>query len=187
MAKNKGSGRRFQCWMCGSAMRKKGTHCKRCKRMRPQAVKSQSAMLVKSYGAVRPVALPKAAKPVCPVCRVKGKRSANCCVRCARPYDGERAIRAEKAASRTQLSIVHSAAWWEAEAARQYDPAAREHCRAEAQKARRAAGQESAVVAGAIVKAAGAGSIRQAWLQQSDPHMREVLRSALYGNGGQAS
>jgi predicted amidophosphoribosyltransferase len=180
--------RSYACWKCGGAMRKKGTFCKRCKKRGPQAVKAATAMLTKSLGrAPRPVPVPvvKAAAPRCPnpACGAKASLTANCCVRCGTPLGMTGQVRAEKAARRTQLQIVHSAAWWEAQAARQHDPEAREMCRAQARKAAGAQGQPASA-ASLIVKASGARTVREAWLRESDPHMREVLRNALYNQEG---
>lgn len=184
-----GSKKRFACWKCGTAMKKKGTFCARCKKTRPQAVKAQTAMLVKSLGAVRPVAVPKvvkAAKPRCPNpgCGAKCKRSANACARCGTAMSPAGQARAEKAVRARQAMISHSAVWWENRAAVQHDPAAREACRAEAAKAMRARGTQDASLVSLLVKSAGTGSVRAAWLRESDPALREVLRKAMYGNPG---
>jgi predicted amidophosphoribosyltransferase len=181
------SKRRFACWKCGNAMRKKGLYCKRCKRTRPQSVKAQTVMLTKSLGAKpRPVPVPvaKPPKPRCPnpACRAKGSRKANACSRCGTPFTPAHAMRAEKSARRVQLSIAGSPAYWEERARRQHDPAEREACRAEALKA---GGSD---VASLMARASGAGSVRQAWLREADPHAREILWQALYGsNGGRSA
>jgi hypothetical protein len=189
-SKKKGA-KSWACWKCAGPMKKQGTFCKRCKKRQPQAVKSQTAMLTKSLGrAPKPVPVPvaKAATVRCPnpACGAGASLDANCCTRCGTPLGMAGQIRADKAAKAMQLQIVHSAAWWEAEAARQHDPEAREQCRAEARKAAGAQGR-SASAASLIVRASGSRTVREAWLRESDPHMREVLRQALYNGGGRSA
>jgi predicted amidophosphoribosyltransferase len=186
------SKRRFACWKCGKAMRKKGLYCKRCKRTRPQSVKAQTVALTKSLGAKpRPVPVPvaKPPRPRCPnpACGAKGGRKANACTRCGTPFGRMSAMRAEKAAQRLQLSIAGSPAYWEARARAQWNPVEREACLAEAAKARRAYGTEDSTLAALMVKASGAGSVREAWLKEADPQAREVLLRALNQEGGRSA
>jgi hypothetical protein len=188
----KNSARRWACWKCGGAMRKKGLACKRCRKTSPAAVKAQLATLTKAYGgSLRPAAVPamKAAKPRCPnpACGARGGRRANACARCGAPFTPVHAARAEKAARRVQLSIAGSAAYWEAQARQQWNPAAREACYAEARKARQARGTENSSLVSLLVKASGAGSVREAWLKEADPHAREVLLRAINHEGGRSA
>jgi hypothetical protein len=173
------SKKRFTCWKCGTPMKQKALYCKRCRKTRPQAVKAATATLVKAYGAqLRPVAAAKAVKPACPRCGVKSARSANCCTRCGTALSPLGAARAEKSAKAVQLQVAGSEAFWLAKAAAQNDPDAREQYRQAAREA--AVRQQGADAASLMVKAAGASSVREAWLAQSDPHAREILREALY-------
>ncbi len=184
------SKKRFACWKRGHAMARKGLVCKRCRTTQPAAVKSQLAMLAKSRGGpVRPVPVTKPPKPRCPnpACRAKGGRKANACSRCGTPFGPAAAMRAEKAARRVQLSIAGSAAYWEALARRQHDPAEREACLAEAAKARRAYGTEGSSLVSLMLKASGAGTVREAWLREADPHAREILWRALSKEGGRSA
>jgi hypothetical protein len=159
-SKKKGKGRSYACWSCGGRMKKRRLHCKKCTSTRPAAVKAQTAFLAKAYGgSLRPVAVPAAAQ----------------------------AARAEKSARTVQLSVVHSAEWWEAQARAQWNPAEREQCYAEARKASQARGQESSSLVSLLVKASGAGSVREAWLREADPHAREVLLRAINQGGGRSA
>jgi hypothetical protein len=161
-------------------------------RSRPQAVKAQVAALTKTYGArPRPVPVPvtKSPKPRCPnpACGAKGGRKANACSRCGTPFGQVHAMRAEKAARRIQLSIAGSPAYWEVQAMRQHDPAEREACFAEARKALQARGAESSSLVSLLVKSSGASSVREAWLRQGDPHMRELLWQAISNGRGRSA
>ena len=190
--KKKGS-KSWACWRCGGAMRKKGLLCTKCRRSDPVAAKSQLAMVAKSLGGVvKPVAVPKAAKPPrprCPnpACRATGSRSANCCTRCSAPFTPLHAARAEKSARQVQLSIAGSAEYWRQQAMRQHDPEAREHCYAEARRALQARGTEHSDLVRLLVKSSGARSVREAWLREADPRAREVLRAAMNQNGGRSA
>jgi hypothetical protein len=173
-------------------MRTKGLVCKRCRRTQPSAVKAQLAMLTKSRGGpLRPVPVPAARppKPRCPnpACGAKGGRRANACSRCGTPFGQVHAMRAEKAARRVQLSIAGSPAYWEAQAMRKHDPEDREARFAEARKALQARGTANSSLVAPMVKAAGAGGVREAWLREADPHAREVLWQALIDGGGRSA
>ncbi len=190
-SKKRGAKRNL-CWACGKPTKSK-KFCKPCKRNHPVAVKAQAAHLNKAYGGqvpvVRAVPVVKAAKPRCPnpVCRAKGGRNANACARCGTTLGPAQAARAEKSVRAVQLSIVHSPAWWEAQAMRQHDPAEREACFAEARKAMQAQGTEDSSLVRLLVKASGSGSVREAWLKEADPHAREVLMRALNNQGGRSA
>jgi hypothetical protein len=181
--------RKFACWKCAGAMRKKGLVCKACRRSDPAAVKAQMVTLTKSFGApVRPVPVPKAAKPprpVCPnpECRAKGKPGDNCCTRCSAPFSMGHALRADKAIGDRLAGIHGTPEWWEkqARAADQYNPADREACRAEAARARQAAGQETAHLASMVVKASGARGLREAYARETDPRAQQILRDVMGG------
>jgi hypothetical protein len=186
--KRNNASRRWACWKCGTAMRKKGLACKRCRRSDPAAVKSQIATLTKSMGSVRPVPVTaaRAPKPRCPnpACGAKGGRKANACSRCGTAFSREHAVRADKAVRSVQLAVHGSPEWWEARARREWNPADREQCYAEAARARQASGQEAAYAAGMIVKASGARSLREAWARETDPRAQQILYGVLYGQGG---
>jgi hypothetical protein len=175
---------RWACWQCGQQMKKKGKFCRTCKRTRPQAVKASAATLTKSFGGkLRPVAVPKAATPRCPKCGWRAASTAhNCCVKCGTPYGAVQAARAEKSRS-PRVPGVRTAGWWDAQAGAQWDPQAREACRAEAQKERQARGQEDAHAAAMIVKASGSRSLAEAYRRETDPRAQEILRGVLYGGG----
>jgi hypothetical protein len=189
----KGKGRSYACWSCGGRMKKKkALHCKKCRRSRPAAVKAQTVVLTKAYGAQpRPVRVPvvKAAKPRCPNprCGARCGRNANACTRCGTVLGPVQAARAEKAMGAVQLQIVHSPDWWQERARQQWNPADREACYAEARKARQARGTENSSLVSLLVKASGADSVREAWLKEADPHAREVLLRAINHEGGRSA
>ncbi len=179
--------KRFACWQCGGRMKKKTLACKRCKRTRPATVKAGIAAVTKARGApVKPVpvpAAPKAPKPRCadPACHAKGRRKTNCCTRCGRPFSSPAAAAAQKAARGRQALMPGSAEYLEAQAAREYDPAAREALATEAIKARRAGGQENAHLAALLVKASGGRSLQEAYLRETDPRAQQILLGVLRG------
>lgn len=176
--------REFACWKCGARMRKKALACKRCRRAQPAAVKSQIAALGKAFGApVRPVpvTVAKAARPRCPdpACRAKGGRKANCCARCGTPFTAARAGAAGKAARAAQAAVHGTPEYWQARAAAQYSPEEREACLAEASKALKAQGRETAELARLLVQSSGAASLREAYLKATDPRAQAILRGVL--------
>jgi hypothetical protein len=180
----KGGAKRWACWKCGARMRKKALMCKQSRKTDPAAVKAQIASLTKSYGQVRPVAVPvvKAARPRCPnpACRGQAVRpDDNCCTRCGTAFGAVHMARADKSARLMQQSRPHSPEWWDARAAAQWNPADREQCRAGAQKARQARGQENLHLAQNIVKASGSRSLAEAYRRETDPRTREILRGVL--------
>jgi hypothetical protein len=187
--KSKKGAKRFVCWKCARPMSKKGLLCKRCK-AHPAAAKSQIATLNKAHGGqVRPVrAAPvtKAARPRCPnpAC---GKRAVsatdNCCRSCGWAYSTMHAAVAQKSADGYLAAVPHTAEWWEARAAAQWNPADREECYAAARRAREAAGQQDAYTARQLMKASGARSLEEAYRMQTDPRAQEIIHKLLYGGG----
>jgi hypothetical protein len=178
------SKKKFVCWQCGSAMKKKARVCRSCKKSKPQAVKAQLAFLAKSYGRpVKPVRAVKPAKSRCPdpACGRKGKRSAHACSRCGTPFTARDAVRAEEAAKTYLAGIPGSAEYYEAIAHRQWDPNAREMWRAEAAKARAAQGTATAHAASAIVKASGSRTLQEAFRRTTDPRAQAILRDVMGG------
>ncbi len=148
--------KRFACWQCGGRMKKKALACKRCKRTRPATVKAGIAA-------------------------VKGRRKTNCCTRCGRPFSSPAAAAAQKAARGRRALMPGSAEYLEVQAAREYDPAAREALATEAIKARRAGGQENAHLAALLVKASGGRSLQEAYLRETAPRAQQILLGVLRG------
>lgn len=122
---------------------------------------------------------------------VKGQRSAVKAQRAALVKSGivvinkvARSSMSGKAAApapRRTAGAVRPLSWDEAIA---HDPAARERARAVREQALASRGQLGISDARMIVKASGARTVREAWLRESDPAMREVLRRALYSDRG---
>ncbi len=50
-----------------------------------------------------------------------------------------------------------------------------------------ARGSEDSSLVRLLVKASGAGSVREAWLREADPHAREVLLRALNHEGDRSA
>jgi hypothetical protein len=119
------------------------------------------------------------------VCLTRARSAdANCCYRCGRPYDLHRADRADKSATGYQARLPGTAERYEALAGASCNPAERVAWQAEADKVRLAQGTQAAHTAQLMMKASGAGSVREAWLNETNPAAREVLRAAMYDNGG---
>lgn len=176
------SAKRFACWHCGAAMKRKALVCRACKKLQPGAVKVQTAFLTKARG-VPPKPVPvrapvKPPRPRCPnpSCGKKGGRTANTCARCGTPFSPVHSAIADKAAADYQARLQGSPEWWRRKALAQIDPGEREQMRAEAAKA---AGFYPG--ASAIVKAAGARSLAEAAAAESDPHAREIMRQIMEG------
>ena len=176
--------KRYACWACGGRMKKKALACRNCRKRRPGAVKAQIAAVAKARGApVRPVPVPAVAKPprprcTDPACQAKGRRKANCCVRCGKPFTAAAARKAAGAGGRRAL-VPGTPAFFEALAEREHDPGAREAWHAEARKARLAAGTENADLAGLVVKASGARSLAEAYRRETDPRAQQILLGVL--------
>lgn len=177
MSRKSKNRRRFACWACGKPMRRKATVCGKCRKTRPAAAKAQVAAVSKAYGAkVRPVPVPAAGKPArprCPGCGAKAGRKAASCRKCGTVLPAAAARRAEKAAQSRGTPE-----WFERQAAGSCDPAEREALRAEGARVRQASG-----AAGLVMKMSGARSLREAAARESDPHVREMLRSILREEG----
>jgi ribosomal protein L40E len=176
------------CLGCGSRMAGKAQRCRRCGWTRPGAEASKAAgvpypappgVIYKSASR-KPLKVRRPPRPRCPSCRAKGGRTANACTRCGTPFSRVHAAIASKAATRYQAQW-DPAVRAEIFAAASWDPVARQAWQAEADRARRAAGTGQEHAAQMIMKARGAGSLAEAWLAESDPRARQILRDVLDG------
>jgi hypothetical protein len=191
VSKKSGKGK-VTCLHCGRKMKDSQARCKQCGRQRmqgksaPARPASTPAVIYKSRGSnVVPIGRAKGRKrdrPKCPVCLTRAKSmDGNCCHRCGRAYSLQHSDRAEKSATAYRAQFAGTPESYEARAAASWNPAEREALRAEADKARKAWGGDAAYQAQMLVKAHGALSLREAWMAETDPRARQILRDVMDG------